>query len=74
MSVIRPVVGQPASFAVLTKACASLVAWFKSVMNAPDPHLISKTKPSNPEASFFDKIEAVIRSKLSTVDVTSLTA
>jgi hypothetical protein len=43
-------------------------------MNAPDPHFISKTKPSKPAASFFDNIEAVIRSKLSTVDVTSLTA
>ena len=74
ISVIRPVVGQPASFAVLTNACASLVAWIKSVMKAPDPHFMSKTKPFNPEASFFDNIDAVIRSKLSTVEVTSLIA
>ncbi len=40
-------------------------------MKAPDPHFTSSTSASSPAASFFDRIEAVIRSMLSTVPVTS---
>jgi hypothetical protein len=40
-------------------------------MKAPDPHFTSRTSASNPADSFFDRIDAVIRSMLSTVDVTS---
>ena len=40
-------------------------------IKAPLPHLTSKIRPCNPAASFLDRIEAVIKSRLSTVEVTS---
>ena len=40
-------------------------------MKAPEPVLTSRTSASRPAASFFDRIEAVIRSINSTVAVTS---
>ena len=40
-------------------------------MKAPEPNFTSMTRPSSPAASFFDKIEAVMRSMDSTVAVTS---
>ena len=40
-------------------------------MKAPEPVLTSRTSASRPAASFFDRIEAVIRSINSTVPVTS---
>ena len=40
-------------------------------MKAPVPSLTSSTSASRPAASFFDRIEAVIRSIDSTVAVTS---
>jgi hypothetical protein len=40
-------------------------------MNAPLPHFISRTSASKPAASFFESIDAVIRSTDSTVAVTS---
>ena len=45
-----------------------------SFIKAPLPVFTSSTKPSKPPANFLDKIEAVIKSMLSTVDVTSRTA
>jgi hypothetical protein len=43
-------------------------------MNAPSPVFTSNTIPVVPEASFFDRIEATIRERDSTVPVTSLKA
>ena len=40
-------------------------------MKAPEPDFTSMTRPSRPAASFFDRIEAVMRSIDSTVAVTS---
>ena len=40
-------------------------------MKAPEPNFTSMTRPWRPAASFFDRIEAVIRSMDSTVAVTS---
>ena len=40
-------------------------------MNAPEPHLTSRISASRPAASFLDRIDAVIRSTLGTVPVTS---
>jgi hypothetical protein len=33
-------------------------------MKAPEPHFTSSTSASSPAASFFDRIDAVIRSML----------
>ena len=74
MSLITAVVGQPAAVAVLLSAWANARACVSSFMNAPEPTLTSSTKPSSPAASFFDRIDAVIRSSESTVEVTSRTA
>ena len=43
-------------------------------MNAPGPDLTSKTRDSAPSATFFDKIDAVMRGIDSTVPVTSRNA
>ena len=40
-------------------------------MKAPEPDLTSITSPCSPAASFFDRIEAVMRATDSTVAVTS---
>ncbi len=71
MSVISARVGQPAPFATSTRLRASARASSSVAMNAPDPHLMSRISASSPAASFFDRIEAVIRSIDSTVAVTS---
>ena len=71
ISVISAAVGQPAPLATSTKARAKAVASLWVFINAPEPTFTSKTSPCRPADSFFDKIEAVIRSTLSTVPVTS---
>jgi hypothetical protein len=40
-------------------------------MKAPEPNFTSITKPCSPADSFFDRMEAVMRSMDSTVAVTS---
>ena len=53
---------QPAPFAVSTSARGQRLAPPSSVfMKAPEPVLTSSTSASSPAASFFDRIEAVIR-------------
>ena len=52
-------------------AIAGATASASVFMNAPDPHFTSSTSPSSPAASFFDRIDAVMRSMLSTVPDTS---
>ena len=71
MSVISAVVMQPAPCAVATRARARALASSIVFMKAPEPTFTSSTSPSSPAASFLDRIEAVIRSMLSTVPVTS---
>ena len=71
MSEITAAVRQPDSFAVVTSASASDLASCMVFMKAPDPILTSSTRPSSPAASFLDRIDAVMRSRLSTVEVTS---
>ncbi len=74
MSVKSARLGQPAPVAVSTSARASATASSSRAMKAPEPAFTSSTSPSSPAASFFDRIDAVIRSTLSTVPVTSRTA
>ncbi len=74
ISLITAVVRQPAALAVFVSAFAKPRACAMSFIKAPLPVLTSKTKPSKPPANFLERIEAVIRSMLSTVDVTSRTA
>ena len=57
--------------ATVARLVASALASSRVAMKAPLPHFTSSTNPSSPAASFFDRIEAVIRSMLSTVPVTS---
>ena len=71
ISVRSAAVLQPVPFAPLTKERASVRASEGSLINAPFPILTSRTKPSKPAASFFERMEAVIRSILSTVEVIS---
>ena len=71
ISLISAIVLHPAWPAVRTSDCARTRAWSGVFINAPLPHFTSKISPSNPAANFFDKIDAVIRSRLSTVEVTS---
>ena len=71
MSVISARVGQPAPFATSTSASASARASCSVAMKAPEPVFTSSTSASRPAASFFDRIEAVMRSIDSTVPVTS---
>ena len=71
MSVISALVMQPAPCAVLTSDRASASARSGVFMNAPEPHFTSSTSASSPAASFFDRIDAVIRSIDSTVPDTS---
>mmetsp|Transcript_29671 Transcript_29671/g.58772 ORF Transcript_29671/g.58772 Transcript_29671/m.58772 type:complete len:289 (+) Transcript_29671:6213-7079(+) len=74
ISEINALVGQPAKLAVLTKESAKASASSRVFINAPLPTFTSSTKPCSPAASFLDRIDAVIRSRLSTVPVTSRTA
>ena len=71
MSVTSARVAHPAPVDTSTSACASARAASTSAMKAPFPALTSSTSPSSPAASFFDRIDAVIRSSDSTVPVTS---
>ena len=71
MSVISARVGQPAPVATSTSASASARASCSVAMKAPEPVFTSRTSASRPAASFFDRIEAVMRSIDSTVPVTS---
>ncbi len=67
MSVMKAEVRQPAPFAVSTRAWARRPALSAFFRMAPDPALTSRTSASSPAASFFDRIDAVIRSIDSTV-------
>ena len=67
MSVISATVRRPAPFATATMLSASARASRRLAMKAPEPCFTSMTSPSSPAASFFDRIEAVIRSRDSTV-------
>ncbi len=71
MSVTTAEVRQPAALAVPTSACANARASSPVFMKAPLPAFTSSTSASGDAASFLDRIEAVIRSRLSTVAVTS---
>ena len=71
MSVISAAVRRPAPSATVTMLSARARASGRPTMKAPEPCLTSITSPSSPAASFFDRIEAVIRSRDSTVPVTS---
>ncbi len=71
MSVISAAVRRPAPSATVTMLSASALASSSPVMKAPEPCLTSITRPWSPAASFFDRIDAVIRSRDSTVPVTS---
>ena len=74
MSVIKQLVGTPELLDTLAILWANSWAILKSAAKAPLPVLISITRASSPDASFLDKIEAVIKSIDSTVAVTSLVA
>jgi hypothetical protein len=56
---------------VSTSERASARASSIVAMKAPEPALTSSTSASSPAASFFDRMEAVMRSIDSTVEVTS---
>jgi hypothetical protein len=71
MSVRRALVGRPAPFATSTRLSASARASSALLMKAPEPNFTSMTRPWRPAASFFERIDAVMRSIDSTVAVTS---
>ena len=71
MSVINATVGRPAPRATATRLSASSRAASSEGRKAPEPTLTSRTRPVSPAASFFDRIEGVMRSSVSTVAVTS---
>ena len=71
MSVRSALVGRPAPLATRTRLSASALASASLSMKAPEPNFTSMTRPSSPAASFFDRIDAVMRSIDSTVAVTS---
>ena len=71
MSVTSACVGRPAPTATSTRLRAKVSAVAASVQKAPLPSFTSITSASSPAASFFDRIDAVIRSILSTVADTS---
>ena len=62
---------RPAPFAPFTRACASATASSRVFMNAPAPHLTSKTSVRAPSASFLERIEATMSGIEGTVPVTS---
>ena len=64
----------PFACPVSTRACARARAAAAFAVKAPDPVLTSRTRASMPSANFLDRIDATIRSRLSTVPVTSRTA
>ena len=74
MLVIRAFVLQFDAFAIETKLSANFFACFILAINAPLPTLTSRIRFFIPEASFFEIIDAVIKSTESTVLVTSLVA
>ncbi len=65
---------RPAAREPVTSESASALASSKVFMKAPLPHFTSKTSVCAPSASFFDRIDAVIRGIDATVPVTSLSA
>ena len=65
---------RPAAFAPDTRERARSRASSRVFMNAPFPHLTSKTSVPAPSASFFDSIEPVMSGIDATVPVTSLRA
>ncbi len=64
----------PQASARLTIDCASSRAWPSVCMNAAEPNFTSITSASNPSASFFERIDAVISGMLGTVPLTSRNA
>ena len=71
MSVSSAVVWHPAPLATATMLSARARPSSAVRMNAPLPNFTSMTRPRRPAASFFDRIEDVMRGMLSTVAVTS---
>ena len=71
ISVINARVAIPAPLPTATKLCAKARAVSGVSANAPLPNFTSRIRDCTPAASFLDRIEAVIRSMLSTVPVTS---
>ena len=71
ISVIRACTRRPACWAVPIRLLARATASSSLAMKAPEPVFTSITSASSPAASFFDRIEAVIRGMDSTVAVTS---
>src|SRR3546814_16524221 len=71
MSVTRATLDNPAPSATATMllASAAAIGWVSA--KAPLPTFTSITRPSRPAASFFDRIEAVMRGIDSPVAVTS---
>ena len=74
MSVITDSVRTPACVPIATIEVASARASSRSFMNAPSPHLTSRTSALLPSASFLLMIDAEIRGMLGTVAVTSRSA
>ena len=71
MSVMSAVVLTPAPLATRTMLSASSREASNVSMKAPLPVFTSITRPWSPDASFLDRIEAVISGMDSTVAVTS---
>ena len=74
ISVINAEAFLPIVCAVFTKEFANSSASCNDFIKAPVPHFTSNTKASEPSATFFDKMLAVIKGTDSTVPVTSLNA
>ena len=61
----------PMACAVFTRKFASILASATDFMNAPEPYFTSKTRASEPSATFLERMLAVISGTDSTVAVTS---
>ncbi len=71
MSVRRAATLRPMPRPIAIMVVASARASSRERMNAPSPHLTSRTRASIPSAIFLLMIEAEMRGRLSTVAVTS---
>ena len=69
--VIRARAFFPIALAVPTRLTAKASASLKVFIKAPFPHFTSKTRASEPSATFFERILEVISGTDSTVAVTS---
>ena len=71
MLVMRAVAFFPMALAVPTRLSARRWASSLVFIKAPEPYFTSKTRPSEPSATFFERMLAVMRGMDSTVAVTS---